>query len=74
MTENVVINSEYIKLDQLLKLSGLALTGGEAKIIIAEGSVFVNGEVCTMRGRKIRAGDVVSLGSEKVFVKGEADK
>lgn len=64
----VSITTEFIKLDALLKFSGLAYTGGEAKILIQEGQVLVNGEVCTMRGKKIRSGDTVSLEGEEVTV------
>ncbi len=59
--ETISINTEYIKLDALLKYSALVGTGGEAKIAIAEGLVKVNGEVCTMRGKKIRPGDTVEF-------------
>lgn len=59
--ESVRINTEFIKLDQLLKFSGVAEIGSEAKAIIADGIVSVNGEVCLMRGKKIRPGDVVSV-------------
>lgn len=55
------IYTEYIKLDQLLKFSGAAETGGHAKDIIFAGLVSVNGEMCTMRGKKIREGDVVTI-------------
>ena len=48
---------EYIRLDQLLKLSGSIETGGQAKIAIQSGEVTVNGETCTMRGKKLRRGD-----------------
>ncbi len=57
--ETITINTEFIKLDALLKYAALVGTGGEAKTVIAEGLVTVNGEVCTMRGKKIRAGDRV---------------
>ena len=60
----IKITTEFIKLDSLLKFAGLADTGGEAKILIQNGQVLVNGEVCTMRGRKIRAGDCVSVAGE----------
>ncbi|HAE51724.1 MAG: RNA-binding S4 domain-containing protein [Ruminococcus sp.] len=60
----IKITTEFIKLDSLLKFAGLADTGGEAKILIQNGQVLVNGEVCTMRGRKIRAGDRVSVAGE----------
>ena len=59
--ENIVITTEFIKLQDLLKFANLVSTGGEAKIIIQEGEVKVNGEVCTMRGKKIRPGDIVEL-------------
>ncbi len=57
--ERIEINTEFIKLDSLLKFAALVATGGEAKYVIAEGMVEVNGEVCTQRGKKIRAGDKV---------------
>ena len=57
--EQIAINTEYIKLDSLVKYASLVGTGGEAKLVIAEGMVTVNGEVCTMRGKKIRPGDRV---------------
>ena len=44
---------------ELLKLAAAAATGGEAKLLVQEGEVLVNGEVCTMRGKKLRPGDVV---------------
>ncbi len=59
--EKIAINTEFIKLDALLKYAALVGTGGEAKLVISEGMVKVNGEVCTMRGKKIRPGDVVSF-------------
>ena len=59
--ETISINTEFIKLDALLKFAALVGTGGEAKIAIAEGLVKVNGEVCTMRGKKIRPGDTVEF-------------
>ena len=57
----IEITTEYIKLQDLLKLADLVSTGGEAKILIAEGEAAVNGEVCLQRGKKIRPGDVVSF-------------
>ena len=59
--ETIKITTEYIKLQDLLKFASLVSTGGEAKIIIQEGEVKVNGEVCTQRGKKIRPGDDVML-------------
>ena len=59
--QEIAIKSEFIKLDSLLKFSGICMTGGEAKTIIEEGIVFFNGEVCTMRGKKLREGDTFSF-------------
>lgn len=66
---NIEIKTEYIKLDQLLKFANLTDTGGLAKEIIQQGLVKVNGEICTMRGKKIRSGDVVSVEDYQVTVK-----
>lgn len=55
--QRVKIETDYIKLDALLKFSGAAETGGEAKLAVQEGEVKVNGEVCTLRGKKLRPGD-----------------
>lgn len=60
----IQIDTEFIKLEGLLKFSGVAMTGGEAKLLIQEGAVSVNGAVCTMRGKKIHAGDVVRIGDD----------
>ena len=59
--ETVKIQTEFIKLDALLTFAGVTETGGEAKEAIQAGEVKVNGEVCTMRGKKLRPGDVVAL-------------
>ena len=59
--EMIHITTEFIKLEGLLKFAGVVETGGEAKLAIQQGDVSVNGEVCTMRGKKIRPGDVVTL-------------
>lgn len=66
--KTIAIKTEFIKLDQFLKYVGIAETGGHAKELIAEGSVSVNGEVCTMRGKKLRPGDTVTLGEETVSI------
>lgn len=63
------ITTEYIKLQDLLKLAGLTYTGGEAKVMVQEGLVTVNGEVCTMRGRKIRPGDTVEFEGKTLEVR-----
>lgn len=60
-SEKVKIRTEFIKLDQLLKFSGIAETGGDAKDMILDGIVSVNGELCMMRGKKIRPRDEVVL-------------
>ena len=60
MTE-IKIETEFIKLDALLKFANLVSSGGEAKIRIAEGEVLVNGEICTMRGKKLHSGDKVTF-------------
>ena len=57
--KTVKIETPFIKLDSLLKLADLVSSGGEAKMVIQDGLVKVNGEVCTMRGKKIRPGDDV---------------
>ena len=67
MTE-IKIDTEFIKLDALLKFANLVSSGGEAKIRIAEGEVLVNGEPCTMRGKKLRPGDTVQLDGETVQI------
>ena len=59
--EKILINTEFIKLDSLLKFAALVGTGGEAKFVISEGMVKVNGDVCTMRGKKIYPGDRVDF-------------
>lgn len=60
--EAIAIRTETIELGQFLKLAGLAVTGGEAKAILASGEVRVNGEPESRRGRKLRVGDVVEVG------------
>ncbi len=56
---NIKIKTEFIKLDSLLKFAGAAETGGAAKEAVQNGEVSLGGEICTMRGKKIRPGDVV---------------
>ena len=68
LIQKTKITTEFIKLDSLLKYEGLVETGGEAKLLIQEGQVKVNGEVCTMRGKKIRPGDKVELGGTALLV------
>ena len=57
--EKIQIQAEFIRLDALLKFAALVGTGGEAKAVVQEGLVSVNGEVCTMRGKKLYPGDTV---------------
>ena len=64
--EKIVINKEYIRLDNLMKFSGLCNSGGRAKYLIQGGEVKLNGEVCTMRGKKIRPGDIVEYNGRVV--------
>ena len=67
--EKINISGDFIKLDALLKYAALVGSGGEAKAVIADGLVSVNGEVCLMRGKKIRPGDVVSFCGADLTVK-----
>ena len=65
----ILIHTDFIKLDAMLKFAGLVETGGEAKLLIQQGQVQVNGEVCTMRGKKLRGGDTVTLAGRTVAVR-----
>ncbi|MBQ3138677.1 MAG: S4 domain-containing protein YaaA [Ruminococcus sp.] len=65
----IKITTEFIKLDALLKFASMVGSGGEAKMLIQDEQVLVNGEVCTMRGKKIRPGDTVKIiGGDEVTV------
>ena len=66
--DKIKIETEYIKLQDLLKLSGVCATGGMAKIVIQNGEVKVNGEVCEMRGKKMRAGDIAEYDGYRIKV------
>lgn len=66
--EIIQIHTEYIRLDQALKLAALVSSGSEAKMLIQEGEVLVNREVCTMRGKKLRDGDQATLGDETIVI------
>lgn len=66
--KKIEINEEFIRLDNLLKFSGIAETGGHAKILVQNGEVLVNGEVCTMRGKKMRKGDIAQVDDMSVEV------
>lgn len=60
--ETIAITTEFIRLQDLMKLADMAASGGEAKMLIQDGQVYVNGEICLQRGRKLRPGDVVQYG------------
>ena len=60
----IPIKTEFIRLDALLKLAGAFETGGQAKSAVQDGGVLVNGEVCTMRGKKMRPGDRAQVGRD----------
>lgn len=66
----IAIKTEFIKLDALLKFSGLCETGGEAKNAVQDGLVKYNGEVCTLRGKKVRPGDRVEFDGAVIEVTG----
>ena len=66
--ENITITTEYVKLQDALKLAALVSTGGEAKIAINEGRVALNGEICLQRGKKVRPGDLVSYHGRELTV------
>lgn len=59
--ETITITTEFIKLQDMMKFANLVSSGGEAKVLIQEGEVSVNGEVCLQRGKKLRPGDRVSF-------------
>ncbi|MCD5413896.1 MAG: RNA-binding S4 domain-containing protein [Clostridiales bacterium] len=59
---------EYIKLDKVLKISNIAITGGHAKIIIQNEEVKVNGKIEKRRGKKIRRGDIVEIKNKKIII------
>lgn len=65
------IHTEFIRLDTLLKLCGITMTGGQAKERIQAGEVSVNNEICTQRGKKLRPGDRVTLDGQTVEIVGE---
>lgn len=69
MQQTIEIHTEFIKLDSFLKFAAAVETGGMAKEMVAEGLVKVNGEVCLMRGKKLRDGDTVELEGQKYLVK-----
>lgn len=61
--EIITITTEFIRLQDLMKLANMVSSGGEAKVLIQDGQVLVNGEVCLQRGKKLRPGDTVTYGN-----------
>ncbi len=59
--QSFTLEEEYIRLDDLLKLTGCVQTGGQAKVLIQTGGVRLDGEVCTMRGKKLRGGEIITI-------------
>lgn len=66
--ETITINEEFIRLDNLMKFSGMCNSGGRAKYLIQNGEVKLNGEVCTMRGKKLRPGDTIEYQNRTITV------
>ncbi len=66
--KNIKIKEEYIRLDCALKLAGFVETGGHAKIVIQNGEVLVNSEICTMRGKKLYSGDIAEFDGQVLKV------
>ena len=68
--DRVKINPPFIRLDSFLKLCGTAATGGHAKVLIQSGRILVDGEICLMRGKKLRGGETVMAENQsfEVFV------
>ena len=69
--EQIFIKTEYIRLDALLKSAGATDTGGQAKYAVQNGMVLVNGEVCAMRGKKMRPGDTAEFNGTRYLVAAE---
>lgn len=66
--ETVQIHTEFIRLDALLKFAGVTSTGGQAKELVLDGQISLNGEVCLMRTKKIRAGDIITAPGYEIEV------
>ena len=65
---HVAIQTEFIKLQDAMKFANIVFSGGEAKALIQEGEVTVNGEVCTMRGKKLRPGDKFGFNGQTYLI------
>lgn len=68
--EDLEITTEFIKLDSALKLASIVGSGGEAKNIIGDGYVILNGEPCTQRGKKLHPGDIIEVAGQKIKITG----
>jgi ribosome-associated protein len=69
----IQIGTVFIRLDAFMKFAALATTGGEAKLMVSDALVGVNGEICTQRGRKLYPGDIVTFGDEEYVISGADD-
>ena len=69
----VAITTEFIKLQDAMKFANIVYSGGEAKQLILDGAVEVNGEVCTMRGKKLRPGDKFSFNGDTYLITDAAE-
>ena len=67
--KRIYITGDFIRLDALLKYAAVASTGGEAKALIQNGNVYINGETCNMRGKKIKPGEIVRCAGEVLLVR-----
>ena len=67
--KEIFINTEFIRLDSALKLADAVQSGGHAKVIIQDGEIKVNGEVCTQRGKKLHVGDKIGTPYLNIIVK-----
>lgn len=72
--EEVWIRQDPIRLDQLLKLANWVMSGAEAKLVIQDGLVSLNGQVCLMRGKKVHPGDRVDFEDQSLLVKMASDE
>lgn len=71
--KEIYINTQYIKLGDFLKLASICSSGGEAKIRVASGEILVNNVVCTMRGKKLKNKDVITVDGMEYLVKNETN-
>lgn len=68
MKNKIIIEEDFIRMDHLMKLVGMVSSGGEAKHVIQNGDVKFNGEVCIMRGKKVRVGDTVEFDNQTILI------